>query len=356
MRLEEFDYELPEDLIAQYPLLERDASRLLVLDCRRRTLAHEQFRDLPRHLKAGDAVVVNDSRVIPARLFGEVEGTARQVELLLLREIEPNLWECLAKPARKLGARRRVTLDGGAVRADVVEERPEGIRTMRFRLDGDLRDHLGRIGHTPLPPYIRRPDEPLMDRDRYQTVYARAAGSVAAPTAGLHFTEKLLEQIGAKGVRVVRLTLHVGLGTFQPVKTETVAQHRMHPEAYTLGPAAADAINETLAAGRRVLAVGTTTARVLETCARGGAPGAAGTIRPGQGETSLFITPGYRFKVVHDLLTNFHLPRSTLLMLVCALAGRELVLYAYEEAKREGYRFYSYGDAMLIRYGGKAES
>jgi len=351
MRVDEFDYELPEDLIAQYPLLERDASRLLVLDCRRRTLAHEQFCDLPRHLKPGDAVVINDSRVIPARLLGQPEGGTREVELLLLREIEPNLWECLAKPARKLDVGKRVVFDGGAVRAEIVDARPEGIRTVRFALDGDLKGRLNTIGHTPLPPYIRRPDEPLMDRDRYQTVYARDPGSVAAPTAGLHFTERVLEQLGAKGVRVVRVTLHVGLGTFQPVKAETVAQHRMHPEAYTLGPAAADAINATLEAGRQVLAVGTTAARVLETCAR-----TDGTVRAGAGETDLFITPGHRFKVVHNLLTNFHLPRSTLLMLVCALAGRDLVLYAYQEAKREGYRFYSYGDAMLIRYGGRASS
>jgi S-adenosylmethionine:tRNA ribosyltransferase-isomerase len=349
MRVDEFDYELPEDLIAQYPLVDRDASRMLVLDCRRRTLAHERFRDLPRHLKPGDAVVINDSRVIPARLLGQPEGGTRQVELLLLREIEPNLWECLAKPARKLGQGRRVTFDGGAVRAEIVDARPEGIRTVRFALDGDLKDRLGTIGHTPLPPYIRRPDEPLMDRDRYQTVYARDPGSVAAPTAGLHFTERVLDELSAKGVRVIRITLHVGLGTFQPVKAETVAQHRMHPEAYTLGPAAADAVNATLKAGRQILAVGTTAARVLETCAR-----EDGSVRAGQGETDLFIAPGYRFKLVHHLLTNFHLPRSTLLMLVCALAGRDLVLYAYEEAKREGYRFYSYGDAMLIRHGGRA--
>ncbi len=351
MRVDEFDYELPEELIAQYPLLERDTSRLLVLDCRRRTLAHESFGDLPRHFKPGDALVINDSRVIPARLLGRVEGATREAELLLLREIGPNLWECLAKPAKKLGTGKRVLLDNDTVRAEVLDARPDGIRTVRFTLDGDIKDRLDTIGHTPLPPYIRRPDEPLMDRDRYQTVYAREGGSVAAPTAGLHFTEKILEQLGAKGVRIVRVTLHVGLGTFQPVKTETLAQHRMHPEVYVLGPAAADAINATIEAKRQVLAVGTTAARVLETCA-----GDDGTVRPGEGETSLFITPGYRFKVVHNLLTNFHLPRSTLLMLVCALAGRDLVLYAYEEAKREGYRFYSYGDAMLIRYGGKAVS
>jgi S-adenosylmethionine:tRNA ribosyltransferase-isomerase len=351
MRVEEFDYELPRELIAQYPLLERDASRLLVLDCRRRTLAHEQFRDLPRHLKAGDAMVINDSRVIPARLFGRAEGATREVELLLLREIEPNLWECLAKPGRKLEQGARVLLDQGAIRAEVLDARPEGLRTVRFTLKGDIRSRLDEIGHTPLPPYIRRPDERLMDRERYQTVYARRPGSSAAPTAGLHFTERVLEAIGAKGVRIVPVTLHVGLGTFQPVKAETPAQHHMHPEAYSLGPAAATTVNATLAAGRRVLAVGTTAARVLETCAREDS-----TVRPGEGETDLFITPGYRFKVVHDLLTNFHLPRSTLLMLVCALAGRDLVLYAYEEAKREGYRFYSYGDAMLIRYGGTGAS
>jgi len=351
MRVDEFDYELPEDLIAQYPLLDRDASRLLVLDCRRRTLAHEAFVDLPRHLKPGDALVINDSRVIAARLLGEIEGTHRQAEVLLLRQVERNLWECLARPGRKLTTGARAVFDGGAVRAQIVDERPDGVRLVRFMLDGDITARLDAIGHTPLPPYIRRPDEPLMDRDRYQTIYARDAGSVAAPTAGLHFTEKVLEAIGAKGVRVVRLTLHVGLGTFQPVKAETVAQHRMHPEAYRLAPAAAQAVNDTVKAGRQVFAVGTTAARVLETCARDD-----GMVRPGEGETHLFITPGYRFKVVHNLLTNFHLPRSTLLMLVCALAGHDLVLYAYEEAKREGYRFYSYGDAMLIRHGGRAAS
>ncbi|MBN1918096.1 MAG: tRNA preQ1(34) S-adenosylmethionine ribosyltransferase-isomerase QueA [Verrucomicrobia bacterium] len=358
MRVDEFDYELPEDLIAQYPLLERDQSRLLVLDCRRRTLGHGSFMDLPHHLKPGDALVINDSRVIPARLFGRVEGVEREVELLLLREVGPNLWECLAKPGRKLDPGRRVLLNDGAIAADIVDARPDGTRTVRFALDDDIKAHLDRIGHTPLPPYIRRPDEPLMDRDRYQTVYARERGSVAAPTAGLHFTERVLEQIGARGVRIVRLTLHVGLGTFQPLKVENVAQHHMHPEVYKLPPAAAKAVNETVKAGRRVFAVGTTAARVLETCARDD-----GTVRPGEGETDLFITPGYRFRVVHNLLTNFHLPRSTLLMLVCAIAGRDLVLYAYEEAVREGYRFYSYGDAMLIlnaspeagRGGGKAE-
>jgi len=355
MRVDEFDYELPEDLIAQYPLLERDQSRLLVLDCRRRTLAHESFVDLPHHLKPGDALVVNDSRVIPARLFGRAEGIRHEVELLLLREIGPNLWECLARPGRKLDRGRRVLFDDGAIEADIVDARPDGVRTVRFALEGDIKAQLDRIGHTPLPPYIRRPDEPLMDRDRYQTVYARERGSVAAPTAGLHFTERVLEQIGERGVRIARLTLHVGLGTFQPVKVENVAQHHMHAEVYKLPPAAADVVNETVKAGRRVFAVGTTAARVLETCARGDAPGAGGTVRSGQGETELFITPGYRFRVVHNLLTNFHLPRSTLLMLVCALAGRDLVLYAYEEAVREGYRFYSYGDAMLIVDGGKVE-
>ena len=355
MRVDDFDYELPTELIAQYPLVERDASRLLVLDCRRRTLAHERFLDLPRHLKPGDALVINDSRVIPARLFGRREGATRQVELLLLREIEPNLWECLAKPGRKLDVGQRVLLDNDAIRADVLDARPEGIRTVRFTLDGDIKDRLNDIGHTPLPPYIHRPDEPLMDRDRYQTVYARAAGSAAAPTAGLHFTEKVLDAIGAKGVRIVRLTLHVGLGTFQPVKAETLAQHRMHPETYSLSPAAAAAVNDTLKAGRQVFAVGTTAARVLETCARNDASGPGGTLRPAEGDTNLFIAPGYRFKAVHNLLTNFHLPRSTLLMLVCALAGRDLVLYAYEEARREGYRFYSYGDAMLIRSGGRTQ-
>jgi len=351
MRVNDFDYELPAEQIAQYPLLERDASRLLVLDCRRRTLAHEQFRDLARHVKPGDALVINDSRVIPARLFGRREGATREVELLLLREIEPNLWESLARPARKLDKGARVFFEDGAIRADVVDARPEGVRTVRFTLDGNIKDRLDEIGHTPLPPYIRRPDERLMDRDRYQTVYARRAGSVAAPTAGLHFTERTLEAIAAKGIRIVPVTLHIGLGTFQPVKTETVGQHRMHPETYVLGPAAADTINETLSAGRQVVAVGTTAARVLETCARDD-----GTVRPGEGETHLFIVPGYRFKVVHNMLTNFHLPRSTLLMLVCALAGQDLILYAYEEAKREGYRFYSYGDAMLIRYGGMRPS
>jgi len=349
MRIDDFDYELPSDQIAQYPLVERDASRMLVLDCRRRTLAHEQFRDLPRHVKPGDALVINDSRVFAARLLGRIEGGDREVELLLLREIGPNVWECLARPGRKLDEGKRALFDDDAIEAEVVEVRPEGVRWVRFRLEGDIKDQLDRIGHTPLPPYIQRPDERLLDRDRYQTVYAQPPGSVAAPTAGLHFTENVLEAIAAKGVRIVRVTLHVGLGTFQPVKAETVAQHHMHAEAYVLSPAAANAINATVKAKRQVFAVGTTAARVLETCARDD-----GTVRPGEGKTDLFITPGYRFKVVHNLLTNFHLPRSTLLMLVCAMAGHDLVLYAYEEAKREGYRFYSYGDAMLIRHGGKA--
>ena len=236
MRVEEFDYELPRELVAQYPLIERDASRLLVLDCRRRTLAHERFRDLPRHLKAGDALVINDSRVIPARLFGRAEGATREVELLLLREIEPNLWECLAKPGRKLEQGARVLLDQGAIRAEVVDARPEGLRTVRFTLTGDIRSRLDEIGHTPLPPYIRRPDERLMDRERYQTVYARRA-RLGRPRRrpGCTSPSGCSRRSAPRGSGSWRVTLHVGLGTFQPVKAETPTQHRMHPEVYRPG-------------------------------------------------------------------------------------------------------------------------
>jgi S-adenosylmethionine:tRNA ribosyltransferase-isomerase len=337
MRLADFDYTLPPELIAQKPASPRDASRLLVVDRATGRIEHCVFREIGDHLRPGDVLVVNDTRVIPARLRGRRPGTRGAVELLMLRPATGGAWEALVRPGRRLRPGTVVEVGAGGTVVEIGERSAGGRRLVRAPSGVAMLDLLKEAGEMPLPPYIRRPaDHP----DQYQTVYARADGAVAAPTAGLHFTPELLDRLREQGVAIVSLTLHVGLGTFQPVVTEDVALHHMEAEYYTLPPGAADAIN-----GRtgRLVAVGTTTVRTLETVA-----GTAGGAAPGEGWTDLFIIPGFRFRAVQALVTNFHLPKTTLLMLVSAFAGREVILRAYAEAIRERYRFYSFGDAMLI--------
>jgi len=333
----DFDFRLPDDRIALRPTAQRDAARLMCLDRRTGAVTHRTFADLPDRLSPGDLVVLNDTRVFPARIFGTKPRTGGRVELLFLEEGAPGTWRAMARGNLKDGD--ALALDGG-MEANVVGAPAEGFATLR--VDGDLGTHLERHGHVPLPPYIRRPDD-ARDRDDYQTVFAQTHGSVAAPTAGLHFTEGTLKALEARGVRTARLTLHVGPGTFLPLRGERLEDHRMHAEPYAVPRATADAIAETRASGGRVIACGTTVTRALEAAA-----GPDGHVRPGAGATDLFIRPGYRFRIVDGLVTNFHLPRSTLLVLVAAFAGRERVLSAYGEAVRARYRFFSYGDAMLI--------
>jgi S-adenosylmethionine:tRNA ribosyltransferase-isomerase len=339
----DFDYELPPELIAQEPLAERDASRLLVLDRQSGEMAHRAFAELPDLLAAGDLLVVNRSRVIPARLLGR-RAKGGEAEILLVRDRGEGRWEAMVRPGRHLRPGQRVTIDEDLsvmVESEALDE--SGRRHVRLlSRRRDIEAALERCGHTPLPPYIRRPDRPA-DRERYQTVYAREGGSVAAPTAGLHFTEALLTRLREQGVERAEVVLHVGPGTFQPVKAARMEDHRVAPEAYAVPLQTAAAVESTRARGGRVVAVGTTTVRTLESAA-----GSDGTVATGAGETSLVIVPGHRFRAVDALLTNFHLPRSSLLLLVAAFAGREAVLRAYAEAVRLRYRFYSYGDAMII--------
>jgi S-adenosylmethionine:tRNA ribosyltransferase-isomerase len=336
-----FDYALPPALIAQEPIEPRDASRLLVLDRDRSTRADRRFADLPDLLRAGDCLVINQSRVVPARLAA-ADTTGRPVELLLVRALAPDRWEALVRPARRVPVGAHLAIGQGEADARVVDVLADGMRVLAFA--GPARELLDRHGILPLPPYIHRHQCPKPeDWQRYQTVYAREEGSIAAPTAGLHFTTALLECLRARGIEVHSLTLHVGIGTFRPVRTARVEAHRMHAEEVTISAETAGAVNRAQAEGRRVVAVGTTTTRALEWAA-----GASGHVRAGRGAADLFIYPGHRFRVVDALITNFHLPRSTLLMLVAALAGREPVLDAYRYAAAAGYRFYSYGDAMLI--------
>jgi S-adenosylmethionine:tRNA ribosyltransferase-isomerase len=337
----DYDYDLPTASIAQEPA-PRGESRLLVLD-RTGPERHSRVRDLPHRLQPGDLLVLNDTRVIPARLFGRRAGGGR-MELLLVERRSELEWDALVKPGKRARPGTVIELAPGLT-AEVVAVPEEG--RYRLRFSEPVESHLGRLGHVPLPPYIHRPDTPA-DRERYQTVYACRPGAIAAPTAGLHFTEALLQEIEDTGIRIARVTLHVGIGTFKPVSAERVEDHRMESERYEIGEDAAQALREARAGSGRVVAVGTTVVRTLESAALAG----GGELRAGSGSTDLFITPGFRFQVVDALLTNFHLPRSTLLMLVSAFADRERVLAAYEEAIREGYRFYSYGDAMLlVRYG-----
>jgi S-adenosylmethionine:tRNA ribosyltransferase-isomerase len=345
--ISEFDYELPDELIAQAPLAERDAARMLVLDRARGVWRDGAFAELPDELRADDVLVVNNTRVFPARLVGARVPSGGRVELFLIEELEPLVWTALAKPARRLHAGARVEFGDGRLRAEVLSEHEAGRRTVRFECAGDFHALLEETGRTPLPPYIKRDEEELTtqaaDRERYQTVYARARGAIAAPTAGLHFTPRVLARLRARGVQIVEVTLHVGYGTFAPVRVEDLSQHAVAPERYEIDAAAAAALNEARRAGRRVVAVGTTTVRALES-----AVDAAGEIQPGARAARLTITPGYTFKVVGALVTNFHLPRSSLLVLVGAFAGRDLTLAAYRHAVAACYRFYSYGDCMLI--------
>ncbi|MBV9928335.1 MAG: tRNA preQ1(34) S-adenosylmethionine ribosyltransferase-isomerase QueA [Acidobacteria bacterium] len=351
MRISEFDFELPEELIAQHPLGRRDASRMLVVKRAEQGWRDASFAEFPSELREGDTVVVNNTRVFPARLVGRRWPTGGRVELLLVRrrvEFEGEVWEVLAKPARRLEAGGRVTFGDGRLSAETVGATADGAgRVVRFHADGEFGALLEEFGRMPLPPYIRRDSEDLVtadeDRERYQTVYANAPGAIAAPTAGLHFTPRVFEDLRARGVRTAEVTLHVGYGTFTPVRAQDLREHQVAAERFEMSDAAAEEINETKRRGGRVVAVGTTTVRTLESSAD-----ESGRVRAGSGETSLTITPGYRFRAVDAMLTNFHLPRSSLLVLVSAFAGRELTLGAYRHAVAAGYRFYSYGDCMLI--------
>jgi S-adenosylmethionine:tRNA ribosyltransferase-isomerase len=371
MKLEEFDYHLPPELVAQYPARRREDSRMLVVHRSEGRFFDSQFRRLPELLGPGDLLVVNNSRVLPARLLGRRVGVralavgkrnpARRehltslIEVLLVRPLGDGTWEALVRPGRKVRLGERLIFEANeatqdrsdkkpsALEAEVVGRGEYGLRTLRFAGEGSLEKKLAQVGHVPLPPYIRRPDEKL-DRLRYQTVYAARPGSVAAPTAGLHLTRRMMGELEQRGVEIVAITLHVSLGTFQPVHESEIEQHKLHPERFEITPEAADRLNRALDEKRRIVAVGTTSVRTLEHAAQT----CRGCIEPGSGETQLFIKPGFRYQVVDGLLTNFHLPRTTLLMLVSAFAGRELILSAYEHAVRERYRFYSYGDCMLI--------
>lgn len=340
MKLEDFDFNLPMELIAQHPVEPRDSSRLMVINRSTGTFTHQVFRDLPSLLKSGDVLVVNNTRVIPARLIGEKEGTQAKIECLLLKRREHNVWETLIKPGKRLKEGQFVIFGDGLLRGELLEVLPDGNRVMRFTYEGVFEAVLDELGSMPLPPYIT---EQLEDKERYQTVYAKESGSAAAPTAGLHFTPELLERLRAAGIEIVEILLHVGLGTFRPVKVDNIEEHEMHSEYYSVSMEAAERINRAKREGRRVIAVGTTASRTLESVAS-----ADGQIQEGEGWTDIFIYPGYQFKVVDALITNFHFPKSTLVMLVSALAGRERILEAYNLAIQEHYRFYSFGDSMLI--------
>lgn len=340
MKVSDFTYELPEELIAQDPLKDRASSRLMVLDKKSGAVSHRSFRDIKEYLRKGDCLVLNNTRVIPARLLGERIGTGGAVEILLLKRLGDNTWETLVRPGKKLKAGAAVSFGGGLLKGEIEEVLPDGNRIVRFEYEGIFEELLDRLGQMPLPPYITHK---LEDRNRYQTVYAKHDGSAAAPTAGLHFTEELLDEIREMGVSIAEVTLHVGLGTFRPVKATEITDHKMHSEFYRIDEETASLINETKRQGGRIISVGTTSTRTLES-----ASDPDGTLRAKSGWTEIFIYPGYEFKVIDGLITNFHLPESTLIMLVSALAGREHVLSAYETAVKERYRFFSFGDAMLI--------
>ncbi len=340
MNVKDFYYELPQELIAQDPLKDRSASRLLVMNRESGKLEHRVFKDVVDYLRPGDCLVINDTRVIPARLFGVKADTGAKIEVLLLKRRDQNIWETLVKPGRKCRPGTEIVFGEGLLRGTVLDVVEEGNRLIRFSFEGIFEEILDRLGQMPLPPYITHQ---LQDKNRYQTVYAKHDGSAAAPTAGLHFTKELLQQVQDMGVKIAHVTLHVGLGTFRPVKVDNILDHHMHSEFYMVEEAEAKKINDTRAAGGRVICVGTTSCRTVESAA-----GEDGKVRAGSGWTDIFIYPGYKFKVLDCLITNFHLPESTLVMLVSALAGREQVLEAYEAAVKEGYRFFSFGDAMLI--------
>ena len=340
MKTHDFYFDLPQELIAQTPIERRDASRLLVLDKETGAWEHRHFFDLPEYLHPGDCLILNDSRVLPARLLGQRLPGGGACEVLLLIDRGDKTWECLVRPGKKMRKGAKLSFGDGQLTAEVTEELPGGNRLVRFDYEGIFLEVLDRLGKMPLPPYIK---EELQDRERYQTVYSKVVGSAAAPTAGLHFTKELLEKVQAMGVGIGYVTLHVGLGTFRPVKEDEITEHEMHSEYCVIPQETADLINRTRANGGRVVCVGTTSCRTVESWA-----GEDGTMQASAGWTNIFIYPGYRFKVTDALITNFHLPESTLIMLVSALAGREHILAAYEEAVREKYRFFSFGDAMFI--------
>lgn len=341
MKTEDFDYELPEHLIAQTPLEKRDASKMLVLDKETGKIEHRVFSDILEYLNEGDVLVVNDTKVIPARLYGEKEETGAVIELLMLKDTGNDIWECLSKPAKRIKKGTIVSFGNGILKAECVGIEEEGIRFMKFSYQGILYEILDQLGEMPLPPYIH---EKLKEKDRYQTVYAKNLGSAAAPTAGLHFTENLLQKIKEKGVIIAPITLHVGLGTFRPVSVEDVKSHKMHSEFYRMSKETADILTKAKQEKRPIISVGTTTTRTLESIMS-----FYGEFKECSGWTDIFIYPGYQFKAIQHLITNFHLPKSTLVMLVSALAGKEHILNAYKEAIEKEYRFFSFGDSMFIK-------
>ena len=340
MKVTDFDYELPEELIAQTPIKKRDESRLMVLNRKEQTVEHKVFKDIIDYLKPGDVLVRNNTKVIPARLYGKKE-TGANVEFLLLKNIEGDVWESIVRPGNKLHVGAKVIFGDGILEAKILEVMPGGTRKVEFKYDGIFNEILDKIGLMPLPPYIH---ETLKEKDRYQTVYAKYEGSAAAPTAGLHFTPELLEEIRKKGIEIANVTLHVGIGTFRPVKEDTVEAHKMNSEHFYIKQEDVEKINKAKQEGRRVIAVGTTSCRVLESIA----DEKTGMVKQIEDDTEIFIYPGYKFKCIDGLITNFHLPQSTLLMLVSALAGKEYIMKAYKEAVKEKYRFFSFGDAMFI--------
>ena len=339
MKVTEFNYDLPEELIAQTPLEKRDESRLMVLNRKEKTIEHKTFKDIIEYLEPGDVLVRNNTKVLPARLYGNKE-TGAKVEFLLLNNIEGDIWECIVRPGNKLHKGAKVNFKDGLLKAEIIDTMEGGTRKVKFIYDGIFNEILDQIGLMPLPPYIH---EELKQKDRYQTVYAKYDGSAAAPTAGLHFTEELLQKLSDKGIEIANVTLHVGIGTFRPVKEENVEEHHMHTEHFYIKQEDVDKIAKAKASEHRVIAVGTTSCRVLETVAD-----EDGNLRETEADTGIFIYPGYKFKILDGLITNFHLPQSTLLMLVSALAGKDYIMKAYKEAVEQKYRFFSFGDAMLI--------
>ena len=341
MKVSDFNYDLPPELIAQVPIKNRDESRLMVLNREKQTIEHKIFKDIIDYLEPGDCLVRNNTKVIPARLYGIKEETNANVEILLLNRIDGDIWEVMVRPGKKLKAGAKVTFGDGILKAEILEQLDNGNRKVKFEYSGIFNEILDQIGLMPLPPYIH---EKLKEKDRYQTVYAKYEGSAAAPTAGLHFTEELLEKLKEKGVEIANVTLHVGIGTFRPVKVENVEEHDMHSEHFYIKAEDAEKINKAKKEGHRVIAVGTTSCRVLESIADEN-----GMVHETEGDTQIFIYPGYKFKCLDALITNFHLPESTLIMLVSALAGRDYIMKAYNEAVKEKYRFFSFGDAMFIK-------
>ena len=339
MKVSDFNYDLPEELIAQTPIAKRDESRLMVLNRDKQTIEHRIFKDIIEYLKPGDVLVRNNTKVIPARIYGKKE-TGANVEFLLLNNIEGDIWESIVRPGNKLHIGTKVIFGDGLLKAEILEIMPGGTRKVKFEYEGIFNEILDKIGLMPLPPYIH---EELKEKDRYQTVYAKYNGSAAAPTAGLHFTDELLQKLEEKGIIIANVTLHVGIGTFRPVKEETVEAHKMHSEHFYIKQEDVEKINKAKKEGRRVISVGTTSCRVLESIADEN-----GFVEQTEEDTSIFIYPGYKFKCIDGLITNFHLPQSTLLMLVSALAGKDFIIKAYNEAVKEKYRFFSFGDAMLI--------